>query len=64
MKPAGMDAAQVTQEHRVLILAPRGRDASLAAAILAKAGMTCHVCAGLADLTRGAAEGAGAAVIT
>lgn len=59
-----MDAAVATVEHRVLILAPRGRDAGLAAGILTRAGMACHVCADLADLARAAAEGAGAAVIT
>jgi signal transduction histidine kinase/ActR/RegA family two-component response regulator len=59
-----VDAAVATVEHRVLILAPRGRDASLAVAILAKAGMSCHVCADLADLGRAAAEGAGAALVT
>ncbi len=51
-------------EHRVLILAPRGRDAELAARILARAGMACRVCVDLADLARAAAEGAGAALVT
>ena len=54
---------ETTAEHRVLVLAPRGRDAGLAAAILARAGMTCRVCADLADLVRAAAEGAGAALV-
>jgi len=51
-------------EHRVLILAPRGRDASLAAEILAKAGMACRVCGDLADLVETLLEGAGAALVT
>lgn len=56
-----METAAV--EHRVLVLAPRGRDAGLAAGILAKAGMICHVCADAADLTRAAGEGAGVALV-
>ena len=61
LRPAGVETAA---EHRVLILAPRGRDAGLAAGILARAGMACRVCADLADLVRAAAEGAGAALVT
>lgn len=56
--------AAAAAEHRVLVLAPRGRDAGLAAGILARAGMTCRVCADLADLVRAATEGAGAALVT
>ena len=52
-----------TPEHRVLVLAPRGRDAALASHILAKAGMTCRICADLVDLTQAIAEGAGAALV-
>ena len=55
---------ETTAEDRVLILAPRGRDAGLAAGILAQAGMTCRVCADIADLTWAAMEGAGAALVT
>ena len=55
---------ETAAEHHVLILAPRGRDAGLAAGILARAGMTCRVCADLADLAQAAAEGAGAALVT
>jgi signal transduction histidine kinase/CheY-like chemotaxis protein len=54
---------EAAAEHRVLILAPRGRDAGLAAGILARAGMACRLCADLADLARAAAEGAGAALV-
>jgi len=53
-----------TTEHRVLILAPRGRDAQLAAGILARAGMTCRVCTDVAELVGVAVEGAGAALLT
>ena len=55
---------ETTAGHRVLVLAPRGRDAGLAAGILAKAGMTCRICADLADLAGAVAEGAGAALVT
>ena len=55
--------ADTAVEHRVLILAPRGRDAVLAAGILAKAGMACRVCLNPTDLARVAAEGAGAALV-
>ena len=59
-----MDAAVTAEmEHRVLILAPRGRDAKLAAEILAKAGIASRVCADIADLARTAAEAAGAALV-
>ncbi len=53
-----------TVEHRVLILAPRGRDGRLAAAILTGAGMAAHLCANVAALARAAEEGAGAALLT
>ena len=52
-EPAGVET--VAAEHRVLVLAPRGRDAELAAGILARAGMACRVCADLADLVQLAA---------
>jgi len=54
---------EAAAEHRVLVLAPRGRDAELAAEILARAGMACRVCADLADLVATATEGAGAALV-
>ena len=59
---AGVDTTAAS-EQRVLILAPRGRDAGLAAAILAKVGMTCRICADLANLAQAAAEGAGTALV-
>ena len=55
---------ETAAELRVLILAPRGRDAGLAAGILARAGMICLICVDIADLVRAAAEGAGAALVT
>ncbi|SDB73829.1 response regulator [Belnapia rosea] len=51
-------------EHRVLILAPRGRDAGLAAGILARAGIASRICADPTDLAQAAVEGAGAALVT
>ncbi len=48
---------------RVLILMPRGRDAELAAGLLARQGMTCRICTDLADLVQAVAEDAGAALI-
>ena len=51
-------------ENRVLILAPRGRDADVAARTLGKIGLLCRVCSDLADLTQAASEGAGAALVT
>ncbi len=59
-----LTAVETTTDYRVLVLAPRGRDAGLAAGILAKAGMTCCVCLDLADLARAIVEGAGAALVT
>ncbi len=59
-----LTAVETTTDYRVLVLAPRGRDALLAAGILGKAGMTCRVCPDLADLARAVIEGAGAALVT
>jgi signal transduction histidine kinase len=49
--------------ERVLILAPRGRDAAIAAAILGEAAVPVTVCIDLDDLCRGLKEGAAAAII-
>ena len=51
-------------DERVLILAPYGRDARLAAESLAKAGVDTCVCADLADLCRAISVGAGAVLAT
>jgi PAS domain S-box-containing protein len=50
--------------ERALILAPRGRDAEVAAAILAEARLRSHVCPSLDDLVRGMEAGAGLAIVT
>jgi C4-dicarboxylate-specific signal transduction histidine kinase/CheY-like chemotaxis protein len=50
-------------EDRVLILAPRGRDALIAADLLKRSNIRPEVCANLADLTSALSEGAGAALI-
>ncbi len=51
-------------ETRVLVIAPVGRDAQLTCAALAEHGLAAEACAGLADLCREIAWGAGAACIT
>ncbi len=56
--------AEEAAEYRILILAPHGRDARLAAEILASAGMTCCICTDLGDLVRTAGDGAGAVLVT
>jgi signal transduction histidine kinase/CheY-like chemotaxis protein len=49
--------------HRVLLLAPSGRDAVVAAGILAEAGIATHTCASLGDLCAQLERGAAAAVV-
>jgi signal transduction histidine kinase/CheY-like chemotaxis protein len=50
--------------HRVLVLAPIGRDASAAAHSLAGTNLTCLICADLDDLTEKLREGAAVALVT
>ncbi|HEY0833534.1 MAG TPA: hybrid sensor histidine kinase/response regulator [Azospirillum sp.] len=50
--------------ERVLILAPAGRDAAVACAILREAGLTGHACADLGELVAELENGAGGAVLT
>jgi PAS domain S-box-containing protein len=50
--------------ERILILAPRGRDAQVAGAILAEAGLRWLSCASLETLVEGMAAGAGTALVT
>ncbi|MDX3900701.1 MAG: response regulator [Sphingobium sp.] len=50
--------------ERALILAPLGRDAPIAASILAEAGMRSVVCGALPDLIKALQEGAGFALLT
>jgi signal transduction histidine kinase len=52
-----------TQQERVLICAPFGRDAALIEKELSAAGLTAHVCNSVADLTAAIGEGAGTALI-
>jgi two-component sensor histidine kinase len=49
--------------ERALIVAPFGRDAQIAAAILAEAGVACTVCPDIAGLKREAESGAGTALV-
>ncbi|APL96490.1 response regulator [Sphingobium indicum] len=50
--------------ERALILAPIGRDAEIAASMLAEAGLRSHVCRDLPDLLGGIDHGAGFALVT
>lgn len=50
--------------ERALVMAPRGRDAEVAAAILAEASLRSHVCPSLDELVRGMEAGAGLAIVT
>jgi signal transduction histidine kinase len=52
-----------SREERILVLAPRGKDAVLAAGALQSAGLTTHICHDLDALTRELANGAGAVLI-
>jgi PAS domain S-box-containing protein len=58
-----MSAEQVSSSERALILAPMGRDAQIAAAILAEAGLSPLVCHDLSCLVAEMAQGAGVAMI-
>lgn len=49
--------------ERALVLAPRGRDSSVAAAILAEGSMRSDICASLSDLVQGLEQGAGFALL-
>ena len=50
--------------ERGLILAPMGRDARVASAMLTEAGIRSVICASLVDLVQGLRDGAGFAVVT
>jgi two-component sensor histidine kinase len=56
-------SAEVADEGRVLVLAPFGRDAALAAAVLREAGLAAEACADLGALCRELKHGAGLAVV-
>ena len=51
-------------EERILVLAPRGRDAQVIAQVLAGSGLTCAACGDYPALMRELDAGAGAAVIS
>ena len=53
-----------TTSERVLILAPQGRDASVAAGILRESGLVAEICTDLQMLTDELKQGAGVAVLT
>lgn len=53
-----------TQDDRILLLAPTGRDASLASDILRAEGLTVTVSATMDDFTRAFTEGAGVLVVS
>ncbi|ANW00344.1 response regulator [Bradyrhizobium icense] len=53
-----------TNSERALILAPQGRDASVAAGILREGGLIAEICSDLQKLTQEINEGAGLAVLT
>jgi PAS domain S-box-containing protein len=50
-------------EHRLLVLAPTSKDASLSQSVLERAGVTCHCCANLAEVARELQRGAGAVLL-
>ena len=50
--------------HRILVLAPIGRDASAAARNLAESNLTCVICSDLDDLNAKLQEGAAVALVT
>jgi signal transduction histidine kinase/FixJ family two-component response regulator len=53
-----------SNSERALILAPHGRDASVAAAMLTEAGIAARICPTLGDLVGAFGEGAGFACVT
>ena len=53
-----------TISERAVILAPQGRDATVAASILREGGLTVDICKDLPSLTEEIARGAGVAVLT
>jgi signal transduction histidine kinase/CheY-like chemotaxis protein len=55
--------APADEPEHVLVLAPVGRDASLAAQVLAEAGIQARLCRDVAELCQGIEQGAGAAVV-
>jgi signal transduction histidine kinase len=58
-----MKAKVSSTEERILVLAPRGRDAQVIAQVLAGSALSCATCSDYPDLMRELDAGAGAAVI-
>ena len=52
------------RSERALVLAPRGRDAAVASAMLAEAGIQCRACSTIGELVERLHEGAGLVIIT
>src|SRR4051794_10848284 len=52
-----------TNDQRILVLAPLGRDAECIVSVLQGEGLQCEVCADMSELCAKQADGAGAAVI-
>ena len=59
-----MAAAEVDLEHRVLVLAPAGRDAAVAVGLMTEAGFSAHACPDIASLALAINEGCGLVVVT
>lgn len=60
-----MTATEVEDlEYRVLVLAPTGRDASLAGQVLSSAGINAWICSNFEDMRREIQRGAGALLLT
>ena len=55
---------RTTVSERALVLAPRGRDAAIATAMLQEAGISAEACLSLPDLIRQLDQGAGFVVVT
>jgi signal transduction histidine kinase/CheY-like chemotaxis protein len=51
-------------EERILILAPRGRDAAVVEQVLSRSGTSCEICADVACLADDLLDGAGAVLLT
>ncbi|HEX3554627.1 MAG TPA: ATP-binding protein [Thermoanaerobaculia bacterium] len=51
-------------QERVLVCAPRGRDAPLTCTLLDREGLACEICPSVEDVSRKIGEGAGVALLT
>jgi signal transduction histidine kinase/FixJ family two-component response regulator len=57
-------SASDSNDLRVLVCAPIGRDSTLTAELLERASISCHVCGSIQDVCRAFADGAGAILLT